>query len=219
MGRWDDKFDRHARKWASWNMQEYSQQDRVLSNIIEDKARQFPDHTVFQFRDDPVTLEALNECINKTANGFTALGVKHGDKVAIMMPNCPEFLYTWFALNKIGAVEVPVNVALKGQGLAYQMVQSDCVALVADLQYMDRLEGVAGDLPNIRHIVFTDTGSSGQSLPHWTGFEELRFAGLMDHSSDAPGVAVHYSDLGFNPVYLRHHRCLQGRHVQPSLLV
>ncbi len=195
MGQWDDKFDRHAKKWASWKMQEYSQHDRVLTNIIEDKARQYPDHVVFQFRDDPITLGEFNEKINKTANGFLSLGVKHGDKVAIMLPNCPEFLYTWFALNKIGAVEVPINVALKGQGLAYQMVQSDCVALVADLEYLDRLEGIAGDLKDIRHIAFTDTGSSGQALPQWPGFEYMTFAQLMDHSADAPGVVVHYSDL------------------------
>jgi crotonobetaine/carnitine-CoA ligase len=191
MGRWDDKFERHAQKWASWNMQEYAQHDRVLSKIIEDKARQHPDHVVFQFRDDPITLGEFNEQINKTANGLLSLGVKHGDKVAIMLPNNPEFLYTWFALNKIGAVEVPINVALKGQGLAYQMVQSDCVGLVADTEYMDRLEGVAGDLDNIRHIAFT----GGGELPNWSGFETMRFAELMDRPSDTPKADVHYSDL------------------------
>jgi crotonobetaine/carnitine-CoA ligase len=195
MGRWDDKFERHAKKWASWKMQEYSQHDRVLPKIIEDKARQHPDHVVFQFRDDPLTLGELNERINKVANGFLSMGVKHGDKVAIMLPNNPEFLYTWFALNKIGAVEVPINVALKGQGLSYQMVQSDCVALVADLQYLDRLEGVAGDLKDIRSIAYTDAESSGQALPQWPGFEHMTFAELMDHSADTPSVEVHYSDL------------------------
>ena len=143
MGRWDDKFERHERKWASWNMHEYSQHDRVLTKIIEDKARRYPDHVVFQFADDPITLGELNESINKAANGFLALGVKHGDKVAIMLPNCPEFLYAWFGLNKIGAVEVPINVALKGAGLAYQIDQSDSVVLVADTEYLDRLGGVA----------------------------------------------------------------------------
>ena len=193
MGRWDDKFKRHAEKWASWNMQEYAQQDRVLSKIIEDKARQNPDHVVFQFGDDPLTLGEFNEAINKTANGLLSLGVKHGDKVAIMLPNNPEFLYTWFALNKIGACEVPVNVALKGQGLSYQMTQSDCVALVADTQYLDRLEGETDDLTEIRNVAFTD--SSGLGIPQWQGFESLPFADLMDHSSDTPDVNVHYSDL------------------------
>ncbi|HET6593175.1 MAG TPA: ATP-dependent acyl-CoA ligase [Xanthomonadales bacterium] len=191
MGRWDDKFDRHAKKWASWNMQEYAQHDRVLTKIIEDKARRHPDHVVFQFNDDPITLGEFNERINKTANGLLSLGYKHGDKVAIMLPNNPEFLYTWFALNKIGAVEVPINVALKGQGLAYQMVQSDCVGLVADTEYLDRLEGVAGDLENIRHIAFTGAGE----LPRWSGFETMTFAELMDRPSDTPKASVHYSDL------------------------
>ena len=195
MGQWDDKFERHAKKWDSWNMQEYSQQDRVLSKIIEDKARQHPNHVVFQFRDDPVTFEELNARINQAATGFLELGVKHGDKVAIMMSNSPEFLYVWFGLNKIGAVEVPVNCALKGQGLAYQMVQSDCVALVADLQYLDRLEGVAGELEAIRHIVYTDNTASGAAQPTWAGFEHMTYAEFSDRSEDSPGVDVHYSDL------------------------
>ncbi|MCP4300996.1 MAG: AMP-binding protein [Gammaproteobacteria bacterium] len=195
MAQWDDKFERHARKWESWDMQEYSQHDRVLSKIIEDKARQFPDHVVFQFRDDPITLEEFNARINQAANGFLELGVKHGDKVAIMLPNNPEFLYVWFGLNKIGACEVPVNVALKGQGLAYQMVQSDCVALVADLEYLDRLEGIAGDLEAITHIVYTDSAATGSDLPSWPGFEHLNYAEFSDRSQESPDVSVHYSDL------------------------
>ncbi|MDP6828393.1 MAG: ATP-dependent acyl-CoA ligase [Kiritimatiellia bacterium] len=195
MGRWDDKFERHAKKWETWNVQEYSQHDRVLSSIIEDKAKQFPDHVAFQFRDDPITLEEFNARVNQAANGFLELGVQHGDKVAIMLPNNPEFLYVWFGLNKIGACEVPVNVALKGQGLAYQMVQSDCVALVADLQYLDRLEGVAGDLDEIRHIVYTDSADTGAALPTWPGFEHLGYAEFSDRSQESPGISVHYSDL------------------------
>ena len=153
MGRWDDKAARAARRWASWRMQEYPQHERVLTRIIEDKARKYPDHVVFQFRDEPITLGELNERINRAANGFLALGVKHGDKVAIMLPNCPEFLYAWFGLNKIGAVEVPINVALKGAGLAYQIDQSDSVVLIADLEYLDRLEDVAPNLKTVRHVV------------------------------------------------------------------
>ena len=47
MGQWDDKVEKAASKWQTWNMQEYSQHDRVLTDIIEDKARQYPDHVVF----------------------------------------------------------------------------------------------------------------------------------------------------------------------------
>ena len=195
MGQWDDKFERAAAKWESWQMQDYPQDERVLHKIIEDKARQYPNHVVFQFRDEPITLGELNDGINQAANGYLALGVKPGDKVAIMLPNCPEFLYSWFGLNKIGAVEVPINVALKGDGLTYQIDQSDCVALLADVEYLDRLEGVASDLKTVRNIVFTDNANTGAALPDWSGFEMLTYHELSDRPATTPDATTHFSDL------------------------
>ena len=195
MGRWDDKFERAASRYATFKMQEYGQHERVLTHIIEDKARKRPNHVVFQFRDDPLTLGDLDDRINKVANGLLALGVKPGDKVAVMLPNCPEFLYAWFGLNKIGAVEVPINVALKGAGLAYQIDQSDSVVLITDIEYLDRLEDVAENLKTVRHLVLAGRAEAVQSQPNWPRLEKLTFKELMAHSPGTPSVAVHYSDL------------------------
>lgn len=195
MGQWDDKFEKAARKWDSWRMQEYAQEERVLTDIIEDKARKNPNRVVFQFGDDPITLEQLNAGINKAANGFIALGVKRGDKVAIMLPNCPEFLYSWFGLNKIGAVEVPINTALKGTGLIHQIVYSDCVALITDTQFMENLENVAGDLTSVRHIISIDTKGEHSTMPTLAGFENLTYAELSDRPSTSPGIKVHFNDM------------------------
>ncbi len=195
MGQWDDKFEKHAKKYASWKMQEYAQQDRVLPKIIEDKARQYPDHVVFQFRDDPLTFAELNSCINRAANGFLSLGIRKGDKVAIMLPNCAEFLYAWFGLNKIGAVEVPINTALKGRGLIHQIVQSDSVALVADTQFLDRLDDVSAELSSLKHGIFRNSGDEDAALPGWTGIESLWISSILAHSADAPDVEVVFSDM------------------------
>ncbi|WP_419777191.1 crotonobetaine/carnitine-CoA ligase [Malaciobacter marinus] len=51
----------------------------------------------------------MNENINKTANLFLSLGVRKGDRVALHINNCPELLFSWFALCKIGAIMVPIN--------------------------------------------------------------------------------------------------------------
>jgi carnitine-CoA ligase len=195
MGRWDDKARKAASKWASWRMQEYPQSDRVLTHIIEDKARRHPDHVVFQFRDTPIALGELNDQINRAANGLLALGVKPGDKVAIMLPNCPEFLYAWFGANKIGAVEVPINAALKGAGLSYQIVQSDSVVLIADTEYLDRLGDVADDLKSVRHVVLLDRQGSAKSLPGLGRLKTLGFRELMDRPSSSPAIKVNYRDL------------------------
>jgi carnitine-CoA ligase len=194
LGKWDDKFEKHAKKYASWKMQEYAQEDRVLTKIIEDKARQYPDHVVFQFRDDPITFAELNEGINKVANGFLSLGIKKGDKVAIMLNNCVEFLYSWFGLNKIGAVEVPINVALKGEGLIYQIVQSDSVALIADTVFLDRLGPVSDDLSTVKHVIFHNT-TGETALATWKGIDALWFENLMDHPASAPDIEVRFSDM------------------------
>jgi crotonobetaine/carnitine-CoA ligase len=195
MGRWDDKARKAASKWASWRMQEYPQSDRVLPRIIEDKARRHPNHVVFQFRDTPIALGELNDQINRAANGFLALGVKPGDKVAIMLPNCPEFLYVWFGANKIGAVEVPINAALKGAGLSYQIVQSDSVVLVADTEYLDRLNDVADDLKSVRHVVLLDRQGSAKSPPGLGRLKSLAYRDLMDRPSTSPGFKANFRDL------------------------
>jgi len=195
MGRWDDKAEKAARKWASWRMQEYPQSERVLTHIIEDKARRSPNRIVFQFRDTPIALGQLDAEINRVANGLLALGVKQGDKVAIMLPNCPEFLYTWFGANKIGAVEVPINTALKGNGLVYQIVQSDSVVLVADTEFLDRLGEVTDDLTSVRHVVLLDRSGGSAPLPKWPKLETLGYRDLVDRPSTKPNVVVTYREM------------------------
>jgi crotonobetaine/carnitine-CoA ligase len=195
MGNWDDKAQRAARKWASWKMQEYPLHDRVLTKIVEDKARQHPDRVVFQFRDNPITNAELNEHVNKAANGLLKLGVKPGDKIAIMLPNCPEFLFSWFGTNKVGAAEVPINAALKGTGLAYQIDQSDSVVLIAHTDFLDRLGEVMDGLKKLRHVVLVEAAGRTGGLPSWPGLEWLTYRELSSGSSATPKVTVHYTDL------------------------
>ncbi|VFB20000.1 AMP-binding protein [Pseudomonas fragi] len=194
MGQWDDKFERAARQWESFRLPEYAQSDRVLGRIIEDKAREHPYREVFQFRDHAITYEQLNQQINRVANGFLALGIKPGDKVALMLPNCPQFLTSWFGLNRIGAVSVPINVALKGNGLAYQIDQADCVALVASDSYLPALDAIAEQLLKLRHTVMVAAGQP-VVLSAWPGVQSLDFEALADRAETAPAIVVDFRDL------------------------
>ncbi|MEX3855870.1 AMP-binding protein [Paraburkholderia sp. BR10923] len=194
MGQWDDKFERAARRWAEWTMHEYAQSERVIGHIIEDKARRHPHHEVFRFRDRTVTFDELNASSNRAANGFRALGIESGDKVALMLSNRVEFLFAWFGLNRIGAVCVPINVALKGEGLAYQIDHADCVALVAEPAYAGTLGAIADRLPKLNHTIVVDA----RTTPHradWPGREALHFDELMSRAETAPGVAVDFRQL------------------------
>ncbi len=61
----------------------------------------------------------LNKEINRTANLFHSLGVAKGDKVALHINNCAEFIFCWFGLAKIGAIMVPINTHLLQEETAY----------------------------------------------------------------------------------------------------
>ena len=74
------------------------------------------------------------ECFDRslqTAAMFREFGITKGDRVALFLPNCPEFLYCWFGLSMIGAISVPINTAYKKDETFYILDNSDASALVA----------------------------------------------------------------------------------------
>jgi non-ribosomal peptide synthetase component F len=80
----NEKFRRRERSWERFRLREYPKPECILPHIVEDEARTHPDRVVFQFRDLPITSGELNENVNKFARGFQRLGVKRGEKVAVM---------------------------------------------------------------------------------------------------------------------------------------
>ena len=93
--------------------------------------RRNPDNLAIIFNDRKMTYRELNGAATKFADGLRQLGVKPGDKVALMMPNIPFFPIAYYGILKAGAAVVPFNVLFKGREVAYHLKDSDAVALVA----------------------------------------------------------------------------------------
>ena len=125
----------------------------LLRDILDEKAEKLKDKTFLLFEDQKISFKELNERSNMVANGLLNLGIKKGDGVGLMMPNTPEFLYTFFGTQKIGAYVVPINIALKGEGLSYIINHSDSKALVVNHSYIDEYKSIRGDLKNIKHVI------------------------------------------------------------------
>ncbi|MFD3450087.1 ATP-dependent acyl-CoA ligase [Microbacteriaceae bacterium 4G12] len=97
-------------------------------------------HKVYlQFEEQRITYGELSNRIGKAAAGLYELGVRQHDKVCIMLHNSPEYLDVWFALSFLGAVAVPLNVHLKGEGLQYIINHSDCKLLIADDDFLSNI--------------------------------------------------------------------------------
>ena len=112
----------------------------VLGELLADRLKKNADKVFMRYKDEQITYDELDRFSNRCANAFLDLGIVKGDKVSIMLPNCPDFIYIWLGLAKIGAVEVPVNTNYKGEFLRHIVDQSDSRILLIDEQYLDRLK-------------------------------------------------------------------------------
>ncbi len=116
-------------------MRDYALKHRTIGHVLADKAARVGDSTWLLFGRQRFTYAEAHALSNRYANGFRALGVRKGDHVAVMLPNCPEFFWTVWGLGKLGAVAVPLNTAARGELLRYFITQSESryVVLAGDL--------------------------------------------------------------------------------------
>lgn len=89
-------------------------EQKSVGQLWEHLAKQYNSKTALIFEDINAntykySYSKMNENINKVANLFLSLGVRKADRVALHINNCPELMFSWFALCKIGAIMVPIN--------------------------------------------------------------------------------------------------------------
>ena len=125
--------------------------ERSLGEFLREAVARNPDKVFLEIGGQEITYEEGLRRAGQTAAMFRALGVSRGDRVALFLPNCPEFLYSWFGLSLLGAISVPVNTAYKRDEMAYILNNSEALALVAH-QSLLPVAGPAGQLaPCLRH--------------------------------------------------------------------
>ena len=111
-----------------WNNMDASWES--YGKILEDKAAMNAGRVAVLTEHEQITYDQLDERVNRVGNALEAMGVTKDDKVCVMLPNIPEFLYAWWGNAKLGGITVPLNTALKGEGLAYIINHSDAETLI-----------------------------------------------------------------------------------------
>jgi len=108
----------------------------------------------FLFWGDTVqTYRQFDAAANRAAHGLRGFGVGAGDKVALLMGNCPEFLHAFFGIVGLGAVVVPVNTALTPDEAQYVIAHSDARALIAGGPQADLAEAVRPACPALERVI------------------------------------------------------------------
>jgi benzoate-CoA ligase len=105
------------------------------------------------WRDEAYTYREVQARANRFGNALRALGVDVEDRVLLVLPDCPEFAFAWFAAAKVGAVIAMVNPALPAEDLAYYFHYTRAKVAVVDKSTLDRIDPLRDSFPHLRHLV------------------------------------------------------------------
>ncbi|MCL5958787.1 MAG: long-chain-fatty-acid--CoA ligase [Chloroflexi bacterium] len=130
----------------------------TIFGSLERNLRRNPDKEAIVFRDRRFTYRQFCDQVDALAVGLAGLGVKKNDKVALYLPNWPEFLFAYFAIVKLGAIVVLLNTRYRSTEVHHILSDSDASVLIAAVEfdnfhYPPMVRELRPSLPLLRHIL------------------------------------------------------------------
>ncbi|MBM4310706.1 MAG: AMP-binding protein [Deltaproteobacteria bacterium] len=156
-----------------------------LGAMLAETARRLGSKEALIFEGRTISYRELDEQAGRTANALAALGIRTGDRVAIMLPNIPEFVYTFYGLQKLGAVAVPFNTMYKGREITHILNDSGARAIVALTGFANLINEIKTDVPGLEHIILTGQRTLLFAQEGATVFVQMVFDAGRFASSDA----------------------------------
>ena len=126
----------------------------TLGDALQRAVRRSPHKEALVFGERRWTYQALNQAVNRVANGLLEAGLRPGDRVAAYGKNSDAYVLLWLACNRAGLVHVPVNFALTEGELRYIVEQSGARALIHDISMQAHVDQVRASLNCSVHGTF-----------------------------------------------------------------
>ena len=153
-----------------------------LHRVLDDTAKDFPDLDAVIFQGKRIQYGELAGWTRDLASGFHQIGIKKGQRVAIMLPNCPQYIVAYYAILKLGGVVVNVNPMYVERELESQFNDAGAQTILAARELLPRLLAAKGKTP-LKTLILTDLD------------EHVRKEGSVGQGTDArPGI-LEYSEL------------------------
>ncbi len=132
---------------------------QMLTRTVE----RYPEHIAVVFNDVNLTYRELEALVNIFANALLDLGIRKGQTVCLFMTNRTEYVVSWFAITRIGAVVSPMNPSFKEREVAYQLSNSEAVAIVVQHELLPLVQAVRAEAPELQHVITVGTGQQTSS--------------------------------------------------------
>src|SRR6266487_5488762 len=128
--------------------------DRPLTWILDQTVSRYPGHTAFIYYGTKLTYAQFSSLANRFATGLKRLGIKQGDRVAIALPNIPQYPIAFYGALRAGAVVVPTNPIYTGRELQHQLKDSGASVIVMLAMYYPLVRDIRPQTV-LEHVIVT----------------------------------------------------------------
>jgi acyl-CoA synthetase (AMP-forming)/AMP-acid ligase II len=188
--------------WPMW-VPKTLEVEKPTSEYIRDWAELTPDRIALSFYGRDMSYRELNNMIDRAAWGLIGLGVKKGDRVALHMENCPQFVIAYFGAQRAGGAVVAVNPMFKGAELEFELNDAGVKTFIGLDVFYPEVEKIRGRTPLVNVILTSmkDFLPSDPLLPLPEEAKEekrsfpdtIDFMTVIEQSKDSP--ICHVTDL------------------------
>jgi len=191
--------------------------DWTLPDLLDASAKEFPDHRALTFFADPklppssMTYREFRDATLRCAAALAALGIRKGDRVAIMLPNCPQFPIAFFGLLRLGAIAVNTNPLYVAREMKEQFADAGAETAILLNAFVPRLNEIRAQTA-IKRVIVVDVAETlgfpwasivrlvqkkhGEYVDVRPGGDVTLFRDLLArHAPSPPRVAVAPSDV------------------------
>lgn len=147
-----------------------------LGEIVRRNAVRFPHKPALVAGAVSRSWAELDERVNRLCHALIQQGIEKGDRVALLLPNCPEFFELYFGLGRAGAVAVPLNYRLTPREMVQLLRHAQPSLWIAHAQYLDQVTAVQQELPELTRLVVLGGTHSGAET----------YESLIESGSPAP---------------------------------
>jgi acetyl-CoA synthetase len=184
---------------------------------ICDKWAQKPDRLALIYENakgqvEKYTFQDLRRFSNQLANGLQACGIGRGDRLGILLPQCPETAISHIAAYKIGAIAIPLFTLFGIDALQYRLSNSEAKGVVTDADNLPKIMEIWENLPHLKLVIATGGEKAKKVLDFWNLIEQgsIDFSPLKT-SADDPALIIYTSGTTGPPKGALHaHRTLLG---------
>ncbi len=161
-----------------------------IAQHLERAQRLFPSKLALVFEGQSFTYGAINDMSNRIANALVGMGISRGDRVALFLPNIPPFVIVYLGIQKMGAIAVCINSALKNEEIKFILDDSGAKIIVTT----ETLRGNIKDLPQLNSILIAEGGAKEAdiALSEWMANASPK-AQAVSMTSDDPAVILYTS--------------------------